>query len=288
MEIRTDLAIESDGMEQDIQEGVDIRRYPVGNIRMTCVEIQTPQAARRIGKPMGRYVTAEGMDLTEDFRNVREHIEGLGKEIAALLPPEGMVLVVGLGNRAITADALGPESIRHILATRHIHGELAAHTGLSDLRSVATVVPGVLGETGMEASEMVGGLVERLHPAAMIVIDALAARNIHRLGTTVQIGNTGIAPGSGVGNHRRPLNEEVFGIPVIAAGVPMVVDAATLAFDLLHGKADAEQLWQEKPMTVTPRNIDVLTDRAAKLIGMAVNCALQPQYDFDTLAALVS
>lgn len=290
MEIRTDLALEKhQHLSQDIP-GIETSAYTLGGMTMTRLEVKTPQAAQTLGQPVGCYVTAEGLDLTQDFRAAREHIEALGQEIAAMLPPEGVVLVVGLGNRAITADALGPDSLSHILATRHIQGTLATQTGLDRLRSVAAVATGVLGQTGLEASELVGGLVERLHPCALIVIDALAARSTERLGTTVQIGNTGISPGSGVGNHRQPLNEEVFGIPVIAVGVPTVVDAATLVIDRLPegtDTADLQRLMHEQPMTVTPRNIDLLNERAAKLVGMAVNCALQPHYDFDTLAALV-
>ena len=290
MEIRTDLALEkAQHLSRDIN-GVHTSEYSHGNMKMTRLEVTTPQAAQQVGQPIGCYVTAEGLDLTQDFRSVREHIEALGHEIAAMLPKEGTVLVVGLGNRDLTADALGPVSVGHVLATRHIQGTLAAQTGLDQLRSVAVVAAGVLGQTGLEASEMVGGLVTYLHPSAMIVIDALAARSTARLGTTVQIGNAGIAPGSGVGNHRKPLNQEVFGIPVIAVGVPTVVDAATLVRDRLPEDADPtcwQRLTQEPPMTVTLRNIDLLTERAAKLVGMAVNCALQPHYDFDTLAALV-
>ncbi len=291
LEIRTDLAIENTEVQKGGMEGLSVEEYSLADIRVTCVEVQTPQAAELVRKPIGRYVTAEGMNLTEDFRNVREQIEGLAKEIRKMLPQEGAVLVAGLGNRAITADALGAKSIGHILATRHIQGNLAESTGLKGLRSVAAVAAGVLGETGLEAAEMLWGLTEVIRPAAVIAVDALTARSMERLGNTVQLGNTGIVPGSGVGNHRYPLNEETLGVPVIAVGVPTVVDAATLVYDLSGGRFPEEAAGKSSDslhMTVTPRNIDAVTDRAAKLVGMAINCALQPEYDFDTLAALVS
>ena len=290
MDIRTDLAIESTSADNKPVSGVTSSVYTVNEMEMHCIDITTPQAAATLHKPMGRYITAEGIDLTQDFRNVRSSIEALGAVIREMIPSKGLVLAVGLGNRDITADALGPKSVTHILATRHIQGTLAAETGLHRLRPTAVTAAGVLGQTGLEAAETVKGLVDILHPCALIVIDALAARSWERLGTTVQIGNAGIAPGSGVGNHRQPLNRETLGLPVIAVGVPTVVEAATLAADLLGDGADQEQInrLQKNPMTVTPKNIDLLTDRAAKLVGMAINCALQPAYDFDTLAALVS
>ena len=294
MAIRTDLAVEAALSEGKNTGGVRVQETDYQGMKLTRVEILTEEAAGRIGKPVGQYVTAENLRLTEDFRDVREHIEALAKEIREMLPESGTVLVIGLGNSAITADALGPKSIAHVLATRHIRGELAKSTGLDKLRSVAAVTTGVLGQTGLESSEIAAGLIGLLKPGAVIAIDALAARNLHRLGNTVQIGSTGIAPGSGVGNYRASLDEKTLGVPVIGIGVPTVVDAATLTYDLLSGigssisPEEAESLLSSEHMTVTPGDIDVLTDRAAKLVGMAVNCALQQNFDFDTLAALVS
>ena len=201
------------------------------------------------------------------------------RELAALLPERGTVLVTGLGNESITPDALGPRASRMVLATRHIQGEFARSSGLDDLRATAVLAPGVLGQTGVESGEIVGGLCEVVHPAAVIAIDALASRSVARLGCTVQLCDTGIAPGSGVGNNRKELTEQLLGIPVIGLGVPTVVDARTLAAELTGREDAAEQVAPRgAQMMVTPREIDLIISRASRLVAMAVNAALQPDY----------
>ncbi len=294
MQPRTDLAIEANELNDDIDSGVEVDEKRLLDIRITKIDIKTDSAAERLHKPVGRYITVEGLHLRESFRDVREHIEAVANEISSLLPEKGLILVSGLGNREITPDALGPESMEHILATRHITGELARSTGLDGMRPVAVLSPGVLGQTGIETAEMISGICEKLRPCAVIVVDALAAREAQRLGTTIQICNTGISPGSGVGNHRMKLNSESLGVPVISVGVPTVVDAATLAYELLR-KNNLCEMEENIPefsikdgMMVTPDDIDMLTQRASKLVGMSINCALQRNYDFDTLASLVS
>lgn len=288
MSYRTDLALEAHELHH--AETPTQVRHAFG-LTVTSISITTPEEERKLGKPAGTYLTVEGLRLTDNVRDAREHIVLIAEELRALLPKEGMVLVAGLGNIAITPDALGPKSTEHILATRHITGELARASGLDKLRAVSVISPGVLGQTGIETGEILVSLVRRLRPSAVIAIDALAARRLSRLGTTLQISNTGIAPGSGVGNHRMRLNEQTIGVPVIGVGVPTVVDAATLALDLLSGEEQAvpmpSLLPQSRTMMVTPRETDVMISRAARLTGMAVNCALQPQYDPDDLAALL-
>ena len=200
--------------------------------------------------------------------------------------PHGEALAAGLGNTEITPDALGPQSMKYILATRHITGEYARVAGLEKLRGVSVLAPGVLGQTGIEVCELLKSVVKSICPKVLIVIDALAAKELSRLGCTVQISNTGIIPGSGVGNRRQEISEKTIGIPVIAVGVPTVVDAVTLVYDLAGQEATVHP--KGEGMIVTPKEIDLLIERAAKLTGMAVNCALQREYDFDTLAALVS
>ena len=287
--MRTDLALEERNRYPEDMEGVEVKERTAQGIRITCLTIHTEKAAELLHKPVGSYVTAEGMRLTDEFREAREHIQLLAKEIRRMLPQKGDVMAVGLGNRSITPDALGPKCTEYILPTRHLQGELARSVGLEGLRSVTVMAPGVLGQTGAEAGEIIAGLVKELKPSGVIAIDALAARSLQRLGQTVQLCSAGIAPGSGVGNHRMKLNRESLGVPVIGIGVPTVVDAATLAQDLLGEELSGkqEELLRGSRMMVTPREIDLLTDRAAKLVGMAVNCALQPGLDFDTLAALV-
>ena len=242
-----------------------------------------------IKKPVGRYITVESLPLTDNFRDLRKEALMIGNEIRQFLP-QGDVLAAGLGNTDITPDALGAKSMRYVLATRHIKGEFARSTGLEKLRSVSVISAGVMGQTGIEVSEIVKSLSESVKPSAVIVVDALAAKELSRLGCTVQISDTGIYPGSGVGNHRKGITKENIGVPVIAVGVPTVVDAVTLAQDILnrHDIEKSKISPRGESMIVTPREIDLLIERAAKLVGMAINCALQSEYDFDTLLSLVS
>ncbi len=285
MQLRTDLAIESNEINIEETEGVHTEVCRCGNVTLTSIDITTQTAAERLGKPAGRYVTAEGLKLGSSFFDVREHIELIAEKLRSMLPEKGNVLAAGLGNRRITPDSLGPACAGYILATSHIKGELAKSTGLSGLRSVSVISPGVLGDTGIEAADVISGIVRITNPAAVIVIDALAARSLSRLGNTVQICNTGISPGSGVCNHRMAVSEETLGVPVIGIGVPTVVDAGTLISDLSGAEEGAEGAYG---MMVTPREIDLLVERAGKLVGMAVNCALQKDISFDVLAELVS
>ena len=286
MQLRTDLAIESNEEFKKETEGTEISTCRCGNVTVTTLDVTTQTAAKRLNKPVGRYVTAEGLKLSSSFKDVREHIMLIADKLRSMLPENGTVLAVGLGNRRITPDALGPESTGYMLATSHIKGEIAKSAGLDGLRSVSVIAPGVLGDTGIEAADVILGTVKTIKPAAVIVIDALAARSLSRLGNTVQLCNTGISPGSGVGNHRMAVDEKTLGIPVIGMGVPTVVDACTLVNDL-SGKDVADNI-PASGMMVTPREIDLLTERAAKLLGMAVNCALHKNIDFDVIAELVS
>ena len=294
LQTRTDLAVEADGYIQGEVEGADIEKYTSHGVSVTRINIITEGAAKVLGKPEGRYITLEGLKLSEQYRDLKEHIELIADELSSLLPDDGALLVAGLGNREITSDALGPKSADRILATRHINGELARSTGLDMLRSVSAVAAGVLGQTGIESSEMIKALVDRLHPGAVIAVDALAARSLSRLGNTVQLCDTGIAPGAGVGNGRMRLDKETVGVPVIAVGVPTVADAETLTLELLGRNIDEEEEKRldgvicGQRMIVTPRDIDLMIERASRLIGMSINCALQRAVDFDTLVSLVS
>jgi spore protease len=223
-------------------------------------------------------------------------MEALAEEIKKLLPKEGLVLIAGLGNYQVTPDALGPKTASLTFATRHIQGEIARSTGLDGLRPVAVLAPGVLGQTGMETGEILASLCKELKPSAVIVVDAMASRKTERVGTTIQICDTGISPGSGVGNARPQLNSETLGVPVIAMGVPTVVDAKTLAADLAM-QSGAQESAVEKlqnsaephgtAMIVTPREIDLLIERAAKLLSLAINTALHPDFTPEDFALLV-
>lgn len=233
--------------------------------------------AAQLGKPAGVYLTATLPPLTDDEHALEQQARVIGAQLRALLPSDGTVLVVGLGNEAITPDALGPRTAARVLATRHIPEELSRSVGLTGLRPCAVMTPGVLGNTGVESGEMVAGVCRAVKPSAVIAVDALAARSLARLGCTVQLSDTGIAPGSGVGNNRRALCRETLGVPVIGLGVPTVVDAETVAQDLTGSTCDAVSP-RGCAMMVTPREIDLMIDRAARLLAMTIHAALQPAY----------
>ena len=281
MQFRTDLAIEvADEAQHLTDEDVGKDTFREGDTCVTRLHIRTDRAARALGKPQGAYITVEVPPLTDNEETLGKAAGLVANELTALLPAEGSVLVVGLGNRAITPDALGPESADMVLATRHIGGEFARSVGLDDLRPTAVLTPGVLGQTGTESGEIVRGVCTVVHPVAVVVVDALAARSVARLGCTVQLCDTGIAPGSGVGNNRQPLNAETLGVPVIGMGVPTVVDAATIAREFRDRGEEAPDLTPRgAQMMVTPREVDVMIHRAARLVAMAINGALQPDYN---------
>ena len=294
MEIRTDLALEAHELVTDNIDGVDIDTEFAEKMKITRMKITGQQAANSLGKEKGTYITCEFKALTEDFTAADKRLVSIGEEIRHLLPESGSVLVVGIGNHNITPDALGPQSASKVLATRHIMGSVAGSLGLDNLRSVCVVSPGVLGQTGIEVGELVSGIVRNADIGCVIAIDSLASRRLKRLGCTVQISDTGIAPGAGIGNHRNVINKATMGVPVISVGVPTVVDAATLAADLMspNDEDESEQLRRKvlpcgRDMVVTPREIDLLIERASLLIGMSINIALHPDFEPEDLFALV-
>ncbi len=256
-------------------DGLTHRTVQKRGITLTRTTVKTTAAANAVGRPTGQYVTAELPPLSDDETQLAAHAACIAEELAALLPAAGTVLVAGLGNAAVTPDAIGPQAADMVLATRHIRGEWARSLGLDDLRSVAVIRTDVLGKTGVESGEILKGVCRTVQPAAVIAIDALAARSLSRLGCTVQLCDTGIAPGSGVGNARLPLSQELLEVPVIGIGVPTVVDAATIVREFGGSEAAADAA----AMMVTPREIDLVVRRAARLVALAVNGALQPDYD---------
>lgn len=250
--VRTDLALEekerfeSDNME--IQGVVLEEEYDEQcEMRITRVKVETENGAKVMGKPVGVYLTLEAPNLAvpdEDYHReislkLAEYLKELiGKEM--LEREELSVLVIGLGNREVTPDALGPYVAEQVCVTRHIVKEYGKYAmGMEHVKSVSAVVPGVMGQTGMESQEIVKGIVKETEPDLVIAVDALAARNSRRLNRTIQIADTGIHPGSGVGNHRNGLTRETMGIPVIAIGVPTVVDAATIVNDTMENFIEA-------------------------------------------------
>ena len=247
-QIRTDLALET--QEKMQEEHVDLKgvRYVEEiidkNLTISTVTIETENGAKTMGKPRGTYITIEALDMDaadEDYH--REISVQLAKVLQRLVPEKKKdmsVLVVGLGNREVTPDALGPRVVDNLFITRHILKEYGKYAfGSENVNPVSSIVPGVMAQTGMESLEIIHGIVKETKPELVIAVDALAARNTRRLNRTIQVTDTGINPGSGVGNHRHGLNEKSLGIPVISIGIPTVVDAATIVKDMLHNLLDA-------------------------------------------------
>lgn len=312
--IRTDLALESQERLKDRGgvKGVDFREEErADGVMVSTVIIQTENAAHAMGRPKGRYVTIEAPQMAEEDEGYHREISlELAKIIRRMLP-EGLVqeyelehlsrglevsvLVVGLGNREVTPDALGPRVVDNLFITRHIMNEFGRYAfSDEDVSKISGIVPGVMAQTGMECVEILRGVVKETNPDLVITVDALAARNVKRLGRTIQLTDTGITPGSGIGNHRNAINRESIGVPVISLGVPTVVDAATIVADamtsLIHAMSlsdlqklderERQELAREllspqlNGLFVTPKNIDDSIKQLSFLISEGLNVAL--------------
>ncbi len=282
METRTDLALERLAAAPEFGEGIhQIKRGR--SFRITEIVIDDDSHLSTIGKGKGRYITLESSGLSRFSDDYEDMTAELAQELSELIP-EGDILVVGLGNNDITPDALGPQTAAKVLATRHLRDELDSteEEFLTSLRRVSVFAGGVLGQTGIETAELVKAVCRETSPAGIIVIDALACSDVSRLGTTIQISDSGISPGSGVSNARRELSQKLFGVPVIAVGVPTVVDMHTIVRSL----AGKTQLSQLPNMMVTPRDVDRLIERSAQLIAFAINLALHPALSFEDVQGL--
>lgn len=290
MYLRTDLAVEARELAGGSVKGIDYKTYSESGLSISRLTVKTEKAKQTLGKDIGTYITVALPSLTDNFTSTDKRLEAIGREIRRLIPVNGLILVVGLGNEEITPDALGPKTALKVLATRHIQGELARSAGLDGLRPVAVMNTGVTGQTGIETGEYILSVVKRIRPNAVVVIDALASRRLERLGTTLQISDAGISPGAGVGNHRTRINKDTIGVPVISVGVPTVVDVQTLAGDLLglERQGELENLPKlSRNMVVIPREIDLLTERASRLLGFALNAALQDKFSLSELVELM-
>ena len=289
MYLRTDLAVEARELAGGKVSGVDYKTYRESGLEISRLTVKTDRAKQILGKDMGTYITIALPSLTDNFSSTDKRLAAIGGEIRRLLPVNGLILVAGLGNEEITPDSLGPKTALKVLATRHIQGELARASGLDRLRPVAVMNTGVTGQTGIETGEYILSVVKRIRPNAVVAIDALASRRLERLGTTLQISDAGLSPGAGVGNHRTKINSETIGVPVISIGVPTVVDVRTLAGDLLAdtGESADDLPALTKEMVVIPREIDLLTERASRLLGFALNAALQDRFELSELVELM-
>lgn len=288
-QVRTDLAVEareSVGKGAGAIHGVRVEEYtnPKTEVHITIVHIESKNGAKAIGKPMGTYITLEAANLLEPDDDYHEEVSNeIAMQLRRLIPDIGeekSILVVGLGNRDVTADALGPRSVDNLLITRHVMDQFGPAAYEKDrMHRISAIAPGVMARTGMEAAEIIKGIVDQTQPDAVVAIDALAARSTKRLNRTIQITNTGIHPGSGVGNHRNALTEESLGVPVIAIGIPTVVDAVTIVSDVLE--QNGENLTNKEKLLnseftnfyVTGKDIDEIVKRLSYTVSEALNMA---------------
>lgn len=330
--MRSDLAVEIQELYKvSEQEGFSEEEYTSNGIEVTRIRIFGKKVSEQLGKPIGSYVT---VDLSESFSDEETHknaVEVTSGEISRLLygdpekkeklqsAEEPNILVVGLGNRHMTSDALGPDAVDRILVTRHIRNNMPDLYEKLGLNLVSALNPGVLGQTGIEAFEIVKSVCETVNPAAVVVIDALASRKMNRLCRTIQLTDTGIAPGSGVGNHRAELSKATLGVPVISIGIPMVVDAVTLTTDTIElalekikkelssdresseivnafsafEEYDGEDIIRsalspyDMNLVVTPKDIDRLTEKCAGVLSLALNKALHGGLEEEEISALL-
>ena len=274
MQYRTDMAFESHQRLTDSGIeclGVDSRSYSEDGLTVREVRVCTDEGARKIGKPRGSYLTLEAPEHWQtDCDGVLKAASVLSRHLRGLLPEGGEVLVAGLGNMRITPDSVGPLTVDRVIVTRHLIGNMPGLFG--SMRPVCAIKAGVLGTTGVETAELIRGVCARVRPAAVIAVDALASLSTARLCRTFQLSDTGIVPGSGACNARRALNAHTLGVPVIALGVPTVVDADTIIGEATGKAPDSNT---HGSFLVTPNDIDALVEKSAKVLGYAINLALQ-------------
>lgn len=292
--VRTDMAVELvkdagniDGIKNEFSEnesGIEISR----------INVFSKSAAEKLGKPIGNYITMDMGNIASLLPEERRLLsDTCAKEVSKLIGDKKSVLIVGLGNRMITPDSLGPKCSDKIFVTRHIK-EYIPEAIDERSASVAAIAPGVLGMTGIESEEVILSLLEKLNAEALVAIDSLAAREIRRIGASIQITDTGIQPGAGVGNKRARITDRTVGVPVIAVGVPTVAYASTVARDYFFNAAElvSKECFKElesslinlpSELIITPTDIDKLTDNAARVIADALNIAINPHVPYEDI-----
>ena len=284
----SDLACESKAEDARVP-GTVLNRRRIGSFRVCELQIRTREASRELGKPVGDYVTLEcgridrlGDDQQQLLaRILAGELRGMAGRLSGKHPDgDFSVLAVGLGNAELTADAIGPKTVGRLTATRHLRRHEQALYRSIGCSSLSALAPGVMGQTGIEVLELLRGVVGHVKPDTVIVVDALAARSCTRLASTVQISDTGIEPGSGVGNHRSPITARTLGVPVIAVGVPTVVNSATLVYDALQeagmdpGNPSLRRVLETgRSFFVSPKESDVITDQVAGVLSRAISSA---------------
>lgn len=308
-EIRTDLAIEAHEMcskekaEKNHYDGIDVNEYENDGVYVTIIKVNNEKGSEILSKPIGTYATIEAPNIKFSEDVYENSCMELSKQIKSLctINEDTKTLVVGLGNKLITPDALGPSVVQKLMITNHIKTKMRDYLDDS-YSSVCGIIPGVLGTTGIETLDIIKGVVDKIKPELVICVDALAARSMERVSSTFQISDTGINPGSGVENKREGINEESLGVKVIAIGVPTVVDAATIAIDSIEfATAKNEYLTKNKDriirdvltenaknMIVTPKDIDLVIERCAKTVANGINLALHKNLSFKDIESYVS
>jgi spore protease len=274
-EKRTDLALERlEDLSGQTLPGVESRQWRQSPLSIHRITVTDSRGEQAIGRPRGQYLTAQmEPEALSDSQWIFRSATVLAQLLRPMLPAKGTVLVAGLGNRALTPDALGPMTLEHLMVTRHLIDIMPGEFG--HLRPVCALAAGVLGSTGMETVEILRGAAQRVEPSAIIAVDAMASRSLERLCRTFQLSDTGIAPGSGACNPRQELNAHTMGVPVIALGVPTVVEARTLAMELVPDGQLDEKSTPDAGMLVSPKDIDLQVAKCAKVLGYALNLALQ-------------
>ena len=282
-----DLAVECSEV-RGTPEGVTVQKEDGDGVKFITVTVSTEEGGKIIGKPVGKYITAELSVEPADGEELIKSAQAVAQRLAPLLP-QGELLFFGRGNDRITPESLGPLTASQIIATRHLPRDMPE---LAQLRPVAAFSAGVMSQTGMETAEVIAALAAKLSPAAVVTVDALAARRLERLCKTVQISTAGISPGSGVGNRRSRIDSALMGCTVISIGVPLVVDGLTLACGVLGADEQtrdeaAQKLPDAESLMVTPQQIDKTVASAAKLLALAFNIAAQPSLDAATALSLM-
>lgn len=311
MSIRTDLALEAKEMysqnakNKEEINGVDVKITKNEGITTTKIKITNENGIRALGKPIGTYVTIEAPDIKYSVEVYEKACQLLADEIRNLAKIESKTktLVVGLGNKKITPDALGPDVVSKLMVTNHMKEHLKDFFD-DDITSVCAIAPGVLGTTGMETAQIIKGVIEQVKPDLVIAVDALASRSLDRISTTIQLSDTGISPGAGVENARAKLDEKTLGVKVIAIGVPTVVDAMTIAsdsIDMAMNDLNEDILGDEKKnqlikdalsknigsLMVTPKDIDTVIEKTSKTVANGINLALHRNLTFEDIESFV-
>ena len=310
--IRTDLAVETReeiAKKGEIGDGVLFHEEISDGFLCSEIEITNKTGEKTTGRAIGKYITVEfGKIWLKEYSEFVLAVELIAKKIKSLAGTgDTKILVAALGNGFITADSIGPRTLPKILITRHLKNHLAVlpeGIGSMGVIEMAGISPGVLGQTGMETAEIILSITEEIKPTLVIIIDALASRKISRLATTVQLSNAGISPGSGVGNHRRAIDSELLGTKIIAIGVPTVVDAATLSYDVLEKSYEYLNISPDERFTreildasleetggnffVTPKESDTIISEVSKIIGYAVNRAFYDDISIEEMSRIVN